>query len=253
MRSNLNIFYPNDKDVLDFISKFDLSYNKKLSNYFNFSRVVILSDFHRLISEMKKNNFQRVAVVSGSLDEPELKLINYDSVDILSYKENNSFNLDDDWKDNNNNFNLDFSQESSKYDFVFCNQVLEHICSPIQGIKNIHYITKKNSYAFISIPTINCIHGEPHFYSAGYHPRYLDRICREAGFQVLHIGAWGSRKYLAYAVQGSWLTHDGLKPGFRSKFDFVFPYFAISDGRKKTLKGWGGVIITDTWALIKKI
>jgi 2-polyprenyl-3-methyl-5-hydroxy-6-metoxy-1,4-benzoquinol methylase len=94
---------------------------------------------------MNLNNFKRVAVISGSLEEPELKLINYDSVDLLNYEETyNSFNLDDDWRDYNNNINQDFSRQSSKYDFVFCNQVLEHIYSPIQGIKNIYYITKNN-------------------------------------------------------------------------------------------------------------
>ena len=250
MSSGFDIFFPTDLYVKYFIKKFDEIYKKKLSNYYNYSRVVALSDFHRLICEMNLNYFKRVAVISGSLGEAELKLINYDSVDLLNYEEiYNSFNLDDDWRDYNNNINQDFSRQSSKYDFVFCNQVLEHIYSPIQGIKNIYYITKNNGYAFISIPTINRIHGEPHFYSTGYHPRYLNRLCREAGFKVLHIGAWGSRKYLAYAVQGSWKTHDGLKPGFREKLDLGHPYFAIVDGRKNSR----GVIITDTWALIKKL
>lgn len=239
-RVHLGCHYPRD----DMTARQSQKGYESFKSLFKNSLISNFDNYYLISNHNSKVNF------SGSLEEAELKLINYDSVDLLNYEETyNSFNLDDDWRDYNNNINQDFSRQSSKYDFVFCNQVLEHIYSPIQGIKNIYYITKNNCYAFISIPTINRIHGEPHFYSAGYHPRYLNRLCREAGFKVLHIGAWGSRKYLAYAVQGSWKTHDGLKPGFREKLDLGHPYFAIVDGRKNSR----GVIITDTWALIKKL
>lgn len=99
------------------------------------------------------------------------------------------------------------------------------------------------------MPKINCIHGEPYFYSAGYYSRYLNRLCEEADFEVLHVGPWGNRKYLAYAVQGHWLVHDELKIGFRSKLDFAHLYFAIKDGRKNDRRG---SFITDTWVLLKK-
>tara|TARA_B100000787_G_scaffold170204_1_gene164801 strand:- start:179 stop:937 length:759 start_codon:yes stop_codon:yes gene_type:complete len=251
MKNNLNIFYPTDESIIDFIKNHNTKYDKKLSNYHNFSRVVSLSDFHRLIHQMNLNNFSKVAVVSGSLEEPELKLIKYEHIDILDYEEvSGLFDLDVDWKiiNNSNKANSKFYKEG-EYNFVFCNQVFEHIFSPIQAIKNIHYITKKNGYAWISVPTINCIHGDPYFYSAGYHPRYLYRLCKESGFEVMHVGAFCSRKYLAHAVQGHWCSHDELKAGFRSKRDFAYPYFAIQDGRKNCTSG---KFITDTWVLLKK-
>ena len=251
MSNDLNIFYPTDNNVIDFIKNFDAKYDKKLSNYFSFSRVVSLSDFHRLIQQMNSNNFSKVAVVSGTIKEPELKLIKYEHVDILDYEEDSGlFDLDVDWKTiHNSHNNVSKFYKESEYDFVFCNQVFEHIFSPIQAIKNIHYVTKKNGYVWISVPTINCIHGDPYFYSAGYHPRYLERLCKGSGFEVIHIGAFGSRKYLAHAVQGHWCFHDELKAGFRSKRDFAYPYFAIQDGSKNNTSG---KFITDTWALLKK-
>ena len=253
MKNNFEIFYPEDKNVLNFIKDYDEEFNKKLTNKFNYSRVVSLSDFHRLIGKMNSNDFSKVVVVSGSLQEPELKFINHEFLDVFDYDEVlNLNNLDDDWEMINNSSNINskyYKEKKSIYDFVLCNQVFEHIFSPSQGIKNIHYITKTNGYAWISVPTINCIHGEPYFYSAGYHPRYLHRLCEEAGFEVLHVGAWGNRKYLAYASQGHWLVHDELKIGFRSKLDFAHPYFAIKDGRKNDIRGR---FITDTWALLRK-
>jgi SAM-dependent methyltransferase len=245
MKNNLKIYYPEDKNVINFIKSFNTIFDKKLTNKFSYTRVVLLSDFKRLITEKNLNKFLKVAVISGSLEEPELKFITYKDLDILDFDEvSNVYNLDDDWE--TSKF---YRDKKSQYDFVICNQVFEHIFSPSRGIKNIHFITKPNGYVWISLPTINCIHGEPHFYSAGYHPRYLNRLCEEADFEVLHVGAFGNRKYLAYAVQGCWLTHDELKIGFRSKLDLALPYFAIQDGRKNDTRG---NFITDTWALLRK-
>jgi hypothetical protein len=252
MNDNLNVFYPSDESVIDFIKIYNKKYDGKLTNYFSYSRVVALSDFHRLIHEMNLNNFLKVSIVSGSMNEPELKLINSEHTDILDFDEDSCmFDLDSDWKSIVKS-KRDYSKfyKEGEYNFVFCNQVLEHIFSPIQAIKNIQYITKKNGFIWITVPTINCIHGEPYFYSAGYHPRFLNRLCKEAGLEIIHIGAFGSRKYLAHAVQGHWCFHDELRPGFRSKRDFAYPYFAIQDGRKNNTNG---KFIVDTWALLKKI
>jgi SAM-dependent methyltransferase len=252
MKNDLSIFYPDKKSVLFFIKNFNKIFNQKLTKNFAFPRVVSLSEFNRLINYLGLCKFPKVAVISGSVDEPELNLINYDQSFFLQFDAfSNSYNLDEDWELNNKS-KIILSQSLAKkeeYDLVLCNQVLEHIFSPTLALKNIYYLLKKGGHAWISVPTINCIHGDPYFYSAGYHPRYINRICKQTGFEVLHIGAWGNRKYLAYAVQGHWLVHDELKVGFRSKLDLAHPYFAIQDGRKNDTRG---SFITDTWALIKK-
>ena len=252
MNSEPKIFYLDEISVLNFIKDFDDKFKKKLSNHFNYPRVVSLADFYKLLNNLKTNFFSKVAVVSGSPIEPELELISYEHLDILQFeKVSNLFNLDIDWEKSNKSTKSNPKiYKEAEYDFIFCNQVLEHIFSPKQGMKNIHYIMKKNGYAWVSIPTINRIHGEPYFYSAGYHPRYLYRLCKELGFEVIHLGAWGSRKYLAYAVQGKWCNYNQLKKGFRSKFDLAHPYFAMKNGIECDLSG---KFITDTWILIKKI
>jgi 2-polyprenyl-3-methyl-5-hydroxy-6-metoxy-1,4-benzoquinol methylase len=129
-----------------------------------------------------------------------------------------------------------------------CNQVLEHITFPLQGIKNLSYITAPGGYIWVSIPTINCIHGEPWFYSSGYHPRMLKSLGRTVGLEILHIGAWGSRKYLVAAVLGRWLTEKQLKRGFRGMWDLAFPWLALQDGRRSQVHKY----ITDCWVLFRK-
>jgi hypothetical protein len=247
------MFFPTDISVKNFINQHNVKYQNKLLHHYNYPRVVSLSDFYRLSKELNLKNLKKVAVVSGSKDEPELNLINFVDLDILQFNEDsNLFNLDDDWKmlSNKNNSYQFYKSREALYDFVFCNQVFEHIYSPIQGINNIKYILKKFGYIWISLPTINCIHGNPHFYTSGYHPRYLKRLCEEAGLKVIQLGAFGNRKYLAYAVQGKWLTHDECKIGLRSKIDFAHFYFAMTDGRKNDASG---KFITDTWILCQKI
>jgi hypothetical protein len=40
MKKNFEIFYPDDKVVLNFIKNYDEEFDKKLTNKFNYSRVV---------------------------------------------------------------------------------------------------------------------------------------------------------------------------------------------------------------------
>ena len=232
-----------DDLVADFILRHDLHYGYKLTNYLNYSRVVCLADFERIVKYYELSSCA-AAIVSGSRDEPELKLVDHELVDILDYDSTSQrYNLDLDWEKE-----LDSCCLGGGYDFVMCNQVLEHIAFPLQGMKNLFYITAPGGYIWVSIPTINCIHGEPYFYSAGYHPRMLQKLGDVVGLEVLHIGAWGSKKYLVAAVLGKWLTEKQLSPGFRSMRDLVFPWLALQDGRKSQIDK----VISDSWALFRK-
>jgi len=231
--------------VKKFIDENNSRFNNKLTQYFNFSRVVCLADFEHQLKRHSLKHFSDVGVISPSdpLD-PELHIISYDHLDLLNYdNSNNQYNLDDEWSGS------DKYKTIKKFDFILCSQVLEHIYSPSQALKNLKYITKTNGYIWVSIPTINCIHGEPYFYSSGYHPRYLARLAKHVGLECLHIGAWGNKKYLASAVLGKWLNHDQLKPSL-NKIQEFFKIDALKDGRLNDLTG---NYITDTWALLKKL
>lgn len=236
--------YCSDHIVKIFIEENNSRFNKKLTQYFNFSRVVCLADFDFQLKCRSLQNFTNVAVISPSdPQDPELNIINYDHLDLLSYDNvNNLYNLDDDWSSDDRYENI------KKFDLTLCSQVLEHIYSPFQALKNLSYITQVNGYIWVSIPTINCIHGEPYFYSSGYHPRYLSRLANEVGLECLYVGAWGNRKYISSAVLGKWLTHDQLKPNLNKITNF-FINNPFIDGR---LNDTTGMYIADTWALMRK-
>jgi SAM-dependent methyltransferase len=239
--SNKYSFSSDYRIIEDWISTLDRNFSKSLTKSHGYNRVVSLYDFYQL---SKLENFQKinkVCVVSGSENELELNFVNSKEVLITSLE--SGYDLTDNWSsDNFKNFDA-----KGSFDFVICNQVLEHVPDPIKAFKNLNFLTKKGGYIWISIPVINRIHDEPNFYSSGYHPRYLKFLADEFKLDTIHIGAWGSLKYKLFAVSRNWPPLRKLKRGFRSNSDFIFPTGMFLDGRKLDPKH-----IVDTWGLFKK-
>lgn len=195
-------------------------------------RVVSLFEFAQLCRRGAFRDVRSVCVVSGSLNEPELAFLDTENY-IISFPQ---VNLDEDWK----RLGLVFPP----CDLVLCNQVLEHIFSPAQALENLRYLVGPKGLIYITVPTINRGHGEPYFYSSGYHPRFLRRLAQNAGLEVLHEGWWGSRLYATVSVAGKWLPMHSLL-----RLETVLP-------RRLTMwhtqhSGESSSWITDTWALLR--
>jgi hypothetical protein len=241
-----------DKFVRDFIKKNDLLFNNKLSDFIAYPRVVSLAHFSYLVEKYKIKNQNNVGVISGNKNEPELKFIKKKSVEFLNFENNKKYDLDKEWR-----------HKKKKFSFIICNQVLEHIFNPITGFKNILYHAIKGAYIWITIPVINCIHGEPHFFSSGYHPRFLEKLAMLNNCKILHLGYWGSRKYLINAVLGHWLNANELSgkiKNLKSLRQLLHPMYFFINGTKDQSKNIKSnyvfnksTVITDTWILIKKL
>jgi len=232
-----------DSEVINFSNNFDNLFNNQLLNHHAWSRVVCLAHFKKIIDLLQLQNQKHVGVISGTSNEPELKFLQSKKVSILSFEENKLYDLDMDWKMK--------KLKKMNFSLTLCNQVLEHVFNPQQAFKNLCYQTQKGGYLWVSIPTINCIHGEPYFFSSGYHPRFLERLAKENNLEIVSIGQWGSKKYMLNAMIGKWLYSDFLIRGFHRKGDLLFPFEIFNDGRKND-KGKTSPIITDCWGLFKK-
>jgi hypothetical protein len=231
-------------EVQQFIRDFDSLFEGKLSSYYNYSRVVSLAWLHRKLQALGLTQQDSVGVVSGSLGEPELKLLKSTEVRVLSFQNDPRYDLDQSWA----------GQPPADFSFTMCNQVLEHVFNPHQAFRNlIHHARRPGGLIFVSIPTVNCIHGEPHFYSSGFHPRFLERLARTNDLDVVGISCWGTPKYLLHAVTGVWATNVTLKPGFHGMPDCRFPNLVYSDGRDPSdafaRSMQFGPVITDCWGL----
>lgn len=98
MGTNKTFEYIDDKTVAAFIKKNDEFFNKKLTRHFNYSRVACLADFQKITARFDISQLSKVAVVSGSASDPELKILSYQNLDILDYHAcSDSYNLDRDW------------------------------------------------------------------------------------------------------------------------------------------------------------
>ena len=159
----------------------------------------------------------------------QLTLLNFDGGD--------EHDLDRSWQDT----------ESLGFSLTLCNQVLEHVFNPHIAFQNLVHHTAVGGYVYVIVPTINCVHGEPYFYSSGFHPRYLERLALDSGLRVAMLGAWGSRRYLLNAVIGNWLTERQLTRGPHRFKDLQFPSEILRDGRKND-----PAHITDCWGLFRK-
>lgn len=234
------------EEVQRFIVQYDEVFGGRLSSFYNFPRVVTLTWFEKIVTALGIVEQEHVGVVSGSADEPELKLLKPQRVTLLNFDNDPRYDLDLSWAD----------QSSQNFSLTVCNQVLEHVFNPHQAFQNLMHHTREGGLIFVTIPAINCVHGEPHYYSAGYHPRFLARLASANGLNLIGLSSWGSIKYMAHAVTGTWLSNSALRPGYQSVADFRFPGLVFSDGRKEDCEyaramGFGSYV-TDCWALYQK-
>ncbi|MBC8550084.1 MAG: methyltransferase domain-containing protein [Candidatus Brocadiales bacterium] len=216
-------------------------FRRSLERSHGYNRVVSMFDFDKLSDLESFKDIDKLCIVSGSEAELETNFVNTKEVFATSLEK--GYDLTDDWSQG------DFKNQDmlDNFDFVMCNQVLEHVPDPIRAFNNLTLITKPGGYIWVSIPVINRIHDEPNFYSSGYHPRYLKFLADKARLDVVHIGAWGSLKYKLFAVSRNWPPLRKLQKGLRSNSDLLFPKFIFSNGAIYQEKH-----LVDAWALYRK-
>jgi SAM-dependent methyltransferase len=232
------------KIVSEFLSKYSNKFNRDMENAEPYTTLVRLASLTHQLSKIQ-TYFETVTVVSGSEDEPDLRIINFDNLHILNYEKNSidtrvdqnepkifknkidktfsnkRFDIDKSWKD----------LEVPRSDLVICNQVFEHIYNPHQAIQNLKKVAKKGGYILVSIPSINCIHSEPYYYTSGYHPRFLERLAKDNDLSICFLEYWGSLKYMMHKIAGRFRTFKSLGIGIHDKSDLRFPSLIFVDGR----------------------
>jgi SAM-dependent methyltransferase len=162
------------------------------------ARVISLMALKRTLGGHALPVRHKVAVVSGSLSEPELAIVPLSTtaqVDDLKYPENQLFDLEKDWSQSTHG---DFL---GKYDTVICAQVLEHMSNPSHGFRQLVKLLAPGGLLILNLPALNGNHGDPDYWFAGFHPRWLERQAIEQGLTILDVGGWGScRSAISYAL-----------------------------------------------------
>lgn len=102
---------------------------KALNKSHGYNRVVSLFDFDKLSQLEGFQNLDKVCVVSGSNSELELNFVNANEVFTTSLED--GYDLTDNWESKNSST----IESLGSYDLVICNQVLEHVPDPNEGIQ----------------------------------------------------------------------------------------------------------------------
>ena len=192
------MFKINRKDFYKKIEKIDDLRLYKMLGTHDPARLISLVRFYDLFSKIETLSFKdniNIAVISGSLSEPELIFFCNAYVDCLCFDEHTKFgeyqfwDLSLDWSD------IQYSEYHNKYDLILCEQVFEHIPDPQTAIDNLKYLLRDQGLLHISVPCINGIHTDPYYFTAGYHKRMLSYLAKKSGgYEIIECESWGSKK-----------------------------------------------------------
>ena len=181
-----------------FIQSCELKFQRRLLTGMDPARVVSLKAFGQFL--LSRQNPSSVAVVSGSVEEPEIALLrNSPQIDQLSFSENSAlYDLGRDWS------LPAWSEHHRKYDLVLCEQVLEHLPDPKLGVKNLAILLAPGGLLHISVPAVNNRHGEPHYYYSGFSSEVLDHWIEAAGLSREDTSSWNSDKGARMYATSDW-------------------------------------------------
>ncbi len=241
LTKNKHKFNSGHLQILEWVQSQCGEFRRSLERSHGYNRVVSMYDFDKLSVLEDFKSIDSLCIVSGSESELETNFV--DASRIFSTSLEEGYDLTEDWGEE------DFKNKDilGSFDFVMCNQVLEHVPDPIRSFNNLVLMAKPGAYIWVSIPVINRIHEEPNFYSSGYHPRYLKFLSDNAGLDTIHIGTWGSLKYKLFSVSRNWPPLRKLQKGLRSNSDLLFPRFMFTNGAIHQDKH-----LVEAWALYKK-
>lgn len=174
-------------------------------------RDALVSTFAEQVSSFKLSS-SRVAIVGGSVDEPEWKSLGLEQSQLTLFNlESTGFERE---------FVLDLNTESPApmtFDLVICNQVLEHVWNHKSFFQNLGSLVSVRGLLWVSVPGSNFEHGSPDYFSAGFTDEYLAKNFEAAGLTVATRGAIASRRcYIARHTFGYWISAMEARRPFRS-------------------------------------
>jgi SAM-dependent methyltransferase len=153
----------------------------------------IVSEKLRIELSALKEFPHRIAILGGSSNDPEVKIINQLFPEsVITYLGIDNYGDEPHWRHLDLNFG---STDTADFDLVICCQVLEHIWNLGNAFEAITNITKDKGYIWINCPTSNMAHGSPEYYSAGYSPDFLRLNLEALGFKTISRGSYGSKRY----------------------------------------------------------
>ena len=87
---------------------------------------------------------------------------------------------------------LEIPVDNASFDAVICTEVIEHVPYPIEVIKEISRLLKKNGVLLITAPLQSGLHQEPFHFYGGFTKYWYSKFLTENGFKIIEIIPNGS-------------------------------------------------------------
>lgn len=102
-------------------------------------------------------------------------------------------------------FDLCSSSPTHSYDFVICEQVLEHVPDPVRAVENLYALCRPGGTLLVSTPFLVRIHGSPDDFWR-FTPNGMRLLLQRGGFDVDWVRSWGNRSCVRRNL-GRWLLY----------------------------------------------
>jgi len=172
----------------------------------NYLRLRVTDDFYTELLVTTK--IERVAVVGGSLEDPEVTLIKKlfpnAIIEIYGIEQNQKF--------------LDLNKPAifrESFDIVLCTNVIEHVFHHENFARNLLSLVEEDGFIWCAFPFSDMFHNSPKYYSAGYDPEYIEALFDRNGGIYLRSGIISSKRgYLFTHLLQDWPSEFRYKKPF---------------------------------------
>ncbi len=93
----------------------------------------------------------------------------------------------------------DLPIEKETFDGVMCIEVLEHVKNPLDALKEISRVLKKEGTLILTAPFNSLTHYAPHFYSTGFSSYFYEHHLTRLGFEIIELTPNGN--FFEYIAQ----------------------------------------------------
>ena len=81
--------------------------------------------------------------------------------------------------------------ETSKYDFVICTEVFEHVPDPVALLRKLSVLTNPGGYILVTVPFLSLMHQSPFWFSSGLSPFWFEHWAGKLNIEICELEVSG--------------------------------------------------------------
>jgi ubiquinone/menaquinone biosynthesis C-methylase UbiE len=77
--------------------------------------------------------------------------------------------------------------DNSSFDVVLCSEVIEHVPNPLDALKELTRVLKKDGFIILTAPFISATHFAPYHFCTGFSKYFYEKHLKELGFEIIEL------------------------------------------------------------------